>query len=237
MKNNYTYYLVLFISLFLSPLTLFSQKDQIPLETALEQNSERQLIKIGMITASKPAKIKFGAYHSDNRKGASEAKDENGKALLFSFDLFNQEGNKASIEGATNLESNDTNPRNDVSIYISTDIDEEDLWVLLMIKTPETNEFSLKNTFLTNGSDEITFQTATGEPTGKSEVTAPKGITAYINGNPLGAMQYYSGGSFSYKKFIWVSDSMDQQLQFVTAAVFSAMLEVGDYFIDTQFTD
>lgn len=237
MKNVSTYYLALIISLFLTPAALFSQKDQIPLETVLEQNSERQLIKIGMITASKPAKIKFGTYYADNRKGASEAKDGNGKGLLFSFDVLNKEGDKATIEGATNLESNDANPRNDVSIYISTTIDEEDLWVLLMIKTPETNEFSLKNIFLTNGSDEITFQNTIGEPTGKSEVTAPKGITAYINGNPLGAMQYYSGGSFSYKKFIWLSDSMDQQLQLVTAAVFSAMLEVGDYFIDTQFTD
>lgn len=237
MKNVSTYYLALIISLFLTPAALFSQKDQIPLETVLEQNSERQLIKIGMITASKPAKIKFGTYYADNRKGASEAKDGNGKGLLFSFDVLNKEGNKATIEGATNLEPNDANPRNDVSIYISTTIDEEDLWVLLMIKTTETNEFSLKNIFLTNGSDEITFQNTIGEPTGKSEVTAPKGITAYINGNPLGAMQYYSGGSFSYKKFIWLSDSMDQQLQLVTAAVFSAMLEVGDYFIDTQFTD
>jgi len=50
-------------------------------------------------------------------------------------------------------------------------------------------------------------------------------------------MQYYSGGSFSYKKFIWISEQSEPQLQLVMAAVFSAMLEVGDYFEDGGFTD
>lgn len=237
MKIDSPYYYVLILCLILSSSALFSQKDQIPLESGLEQNSERQLIKVGMITANKPAKIKFGAFNSDNRKGAADAKDENGKALLFSFDLMHKDGNKATIEGASNMEPKDSDPRDDVSVYISTNIDEEDLWVLLMVKTSEANEFSLKNLYLTNGSDEINFKNVIGDPTGNSDVTAPKGITAYINGNALGAMQYYSGGSFSYKKFIWISDSMDEQLQLITAAVFSAMLELGDYFIDTQFTE
>lgn len=237
MKTNSHIHLTLITCLFLMTSSLFSQKDQIPLESSLEQNSERQLIKIGMITSAKPAKIKFGTFYSDNRKGASDAKDENGKPLLFSFDLLDKEGNKAKIEGASNVESKEMNQRDDASVYITTTIDEEDLWVLLMVKTPELNEFSLKNIYLTNGTDEITFGNTIGAPMGKSEVTAPKGLTAYINGNALGAMQYYSGGSFSYKKFIWISSAMDQQLQLVTASVFSAMLELGDYFVDTQFTD
>ena len=236
--------LTIFLSLSLTVLFnthISAQKDQIPIEPSLDQHSERQLIKIGMITASKPAKLKFGVFSSDNRKGGSTAKDENNKPLLFSFDLLNASGEKASIEGATNINikegSTEVEIKGDVSIYITTSIDQDDLWVLLMAKTPETKEFSLKNIFLTNGTDEITFKNSIGEPTGKSEVTAPKGIIAYINGNPLGAMQYYSGGSFSYKKFIWISKSMDEQLQLVTAAVFSSMLEVGDYFIDTEFVD
>ena len=231
------YYIALIAILIISTSKLQAQKDQMPLDYSLEQNSERQLIKIGMITASKPAKLKFGAFSSDNRKGASAAKDENNKTLLFSFDLLKVEGSKATIEAATNIESGDLNVRDDASIYITTSIDQDDLWVLLMAKTPDSKEFSLKNILLTNGDDEITFKNSIGEPTGKSEVTAPKGIIAYINGNALGAMQYYSGGSFSYKKFIWISKSMDEQLQLVTAAVFSAMLELGDYFIDTEFVD
>lgn len=236
--------LTIFLSLSLTLLVITdirAQKGQIPIESSLDQHSERQLIKIGMITSSKPAKLKFGVFSSDNRKGDSAAKEENNKPLLFSFDLLNASGEKASIEAATNIEnkeaSTDVEKKGDLSIYITTSIDQDDLWVLLMAKTPETKEFSLKNIFLTNGTDEITFKNVIGEPTGKSEVTAPKGITAYINGNPLGAMQYYSGGSFSYKKFIWISKTMDEQLQLVTAAVFSSMLEVGDYFIDTEFVD
>ena len=233
-----------FLSVSLSVLgitDLIAQKDQIPIEAALDQNSERQLIKIGMITANKPAKLKFGAFNSDNRKGVSTAKDENNNALLFSFDLFNSSKEMASIEAASNLENKEATSndelRADVSVYITTTIDKEDLWVLLIARTPETKSFSLKNIFLTNGTDEITFKNTRGEPTGKSEATAPKGIVAYINGNPIGAMQYYSGGSFSYKKFIWISETVDEQLQLVTAAVFSSMLEIGDYFIDAEFVD
>jgi len=236
--------LTIFLSISLSVLIIndiSAQKDQIPIESSLDQQSERQLIKIGMITASKPAKLKFGVFSSDNRKGASTAKDDSNKALLFSFDLFNSSGEQASIEAATNVEKKNTSTdieiKGDVSIYINTTIDQDDLWVLLMAKTPETKEFSLKNIFLTNGTDEITFKNVIGEPTGKSEVTAPKGIVAYINENPIGAMQYYSGGSFSYKKFIWISKTMDEQLQLITASVFASMLEVGDYFIDTEFVD
>lgn len=237
MKKASLYYFALIAFLIISTSKLHAQKDQIPLESSLEQNSERLLIKIGMIKASKPAKLKFGDFNSDNRKGASEAKDENNKALLYSFDILKVGGSKATIEAATNIENGDANLRDDASIYITTSIDEDDLWVLLMAKNPDSKEFSLKNVFLTNGDDEITFKNTIGEPTGKSEITAPKGIIAYINGNALGAMQYYSGGSFSYKKFIWISKSMDEQLQLVTAAVFSAMLELGDYFIDTEFVD
>ncbi len=237
MKKASLYYFILITFLIISTSKLQAQKDQIPLESSLEQNSERLLIKIGMITASKPAKLKFGDFNSDNRKGASDAKDENNKGLLYSFDLLKVGGSKATIEAATNIENGDANVRDDASIYITTSIDEDDLWVLLMAKNPDSKEFSLTNVFLTNGDDEITFKNAIGEPTGKSEITAPKGIIAYINGNALGAMQYYSGGSFSYKKFIWISKSMDEQLQLVTAAVFSAMLELGDYFIDTEFVN
>ena len=232
----------LFISLSVMGITdLIAQKDQIPIEARLDQNSERQLIKIGMITAKKPAKLKFGAFSSDNRKGVSTAKDENNNALLFSFDLLNSTNAIASVEAASNVKNKDAvsddELKADASIYITTTIDTEDLWVLLIARTPETKAFSLKNIFLTNGTDEITFKNVTGEPTGKSEATAPKGIIAFLNGNPIGAMQYYSGGSFSYKKFVWISDAEDEQLQLVTAAVFSSMLEIGDYFIDAEFID
>ena len=218
-----------------------AQKDQIPLESRLEQSSERLLIKIGMIKSNKPAKLKFGDYASDNIKGGSVDKNDKTKTLLFSFNLSNQKGETAFIEATSNIKNtvptNDQNVKDDVSTYITTNIDKEDLWVLLTTKTPETGDFSVGNIFLTNGYDEIIFKHIIGEPTGKSMVTAPKGITAFLDGNPVGAMQYYSGGSFSYKKFIWISENSDDQMQLVMAAVFSSLMEIGNYFTDAGFTD
>jgi len=220
---------------------LFAQKDQIPLESKLEQASERQLIKIGMISASKPAKLKFGNFSTDNRKGISTTQGDDASQLLFSFDLQNTKGDLAKVEASGNKENvkteKESQEQNDISVYITTSLDQDDLWVLLIGKNNESKELSLKDIFLTNGNEEITFKHVIGTPTNKSEVTAPKGIEAFIDDYPIAAMQYYSGGSFSYKKFIWISEQSEPQLQLVMAAVFSAMLEVGDYFQDGGFTD
>lgn len=213
---------------------LFAQKDQIPLEAQLENNSERQLIKIGMITASKPPKLKFGTYANDNRKGQSTETGDEPNELLFSFDLKNNKGDVAKVEASGSKESG---AQDDISVYITTTIDQDDLWVLLVSKSVESKDLSLKNIFLTNGTEEILFRQVIGEPTNKSEVTAPKGIEASIDDYPIAAMQYYSGGSFSYKKFIWISDKAEPQLQLVMAAVFASMLEIGDYFDGTDISE
>lgn len=229
---------------------LFAQKDQIPLDPKLANHSERLLIKIGMISKDKPAKLKFGTFSTDKRNGPSDLKKtdvatgiqtEDPSSLLFSFEVTNKTGDIAKVETVSNEETkpyvNSDTAADDVSVYISTSIDPEDLWVMLMTKTAGTELFSLKNIFLTNGNDEISFEIVIGEPTGKMENTAPKGIEAYINGNPIGALQYYSGGSFSYKKFIWITDQSDPQMQLIMAAVFSAMMEVADYFEESSFTE
>lgn len=236
-------YFVIALTLFaiVSPVLLQAQKDQIPLDPVLEKASERQLIKIGMITESKPAKLKFGKYSTDNRKGVSQKEGDDPTELLFSFDLKNNKGDLAKIEAAGNKEasnsSKETEGLNDISVYITSSLDQEDLWVLLITKPGDGSDLSLKNIFLTNGEEEIEFKNVMGTPTNKSENTAPKGIEAFIDDYPIGAMQYYSGGSFSYKKFIWISDKTQPQIQLVLAAVFSSLLEVGDYFQDAGFTD
>ena len=213
---------------------LSAQKDQIPLEIQLEQNSERQLIKIGMISASKPAKLKFGTYSTDDRKGQSMTEGGNSTKLLFSFNVNNSQGDVAKVEASAGKDSKD---QNDTSVYISTNLDQEDLWVLLVGTSPESTDLSVHNIFLTNGDKEITFKNVIGFPTNKSELTAPKGIEVFIDDYPIAAMQYYSGGSFSYKKFIWISEESEPQLQLVMAAVFSSLLEIGDYFDGNGFTD
>ncbi len=234
-------FLFVFLMILMGPsVKLFAQKDQIPLELQLENSSERQLIKIGMITEAKPAKLKFGVFSTDNRKGASTTAGDDASELLFSFDLMNSKGDLAKVEASGNKEAgkmSKENEQNDVSVYITTSLDQDDLWVLLIGKSTESQDLSLKDIFLTNGVEEITFNHVIGAPTNKSEVTAPKGIEAFLDDIPIAAMQYYSGGSFSYKKFIWISEQSEPQLQLVMAAVFSAMLEIGDYFEDTGFSD
>ena len=234
-------FLFVFLMILMGPtVQLFAQKDQIPLELQLENSSERQLIKIGMISEAKPAKLKFGVFSTDNRKGPSTSQGDDAAELLFSFDLMNTKGDLAKVEASGNKETGKTskeNQENDVSVYITTSLDQDDLWVLLIGKSAESQDLSLKDIFLTNGDEEITFNHVIGAPTNKSEVTAPKGIEAFIDDYPIAAMQYYSGGSFSYKKFIWISEQSEPQLQLVMAAVFSAMLEIGDYFEDTGFSD
>lgn len=240
MKPVYHLYLIL-MCLLTSSFVIYGQKDQIPLDLILEQASDRQLIKIGMVSASKPAKLKFGNFSTDNRKGISTSKGDKPVELLFSFDLLHTNGNQAHVEASGNQEnaktSKDEQAANDISVYINTNLDEEELWVLLVTKPADKKDLSLNNIFLTNGDDEITFKHVIGTPMNNSEVTAPKGIEAFIDDYPIAAMQYYSGGSFSYKKFIWISQKSEPQLQLVIAAVFSAMLEIGDYFDGNGFTE
>lgn len=240
MKPIYHLHLVL-MCLLTSSLVIYGQKDQIPLDPILEEASDRDLIKIGMVSASKPAKLKFGKFSTDNRKGLSISEGDKPVELLFSFDLLNTNGDQAHVEASGSQEnaksSKDGQTANDISVYISTNLDEDDLWVLLVTKPADNKDLSIHNIFLTNGDEEITFKHVVGTPMNKSEVTAPKGIEAFIDDYPIAAMQYYSGGSFSYKKFIWISQKSEPQLQLVMAAVFSALLEIGDYFDGNGFTE
>ena len=234
MKHIYTF--LFMILMLIGVQEINAQKDNIPLEPKLEQQSERLLIKIGMISKTKPAKLKFGDFATIDPKGAS-VRETDRTELDFSFIVVNQKRDSAFVEGVKNSSKAGHIAEKDMSVYITTSIDQDDLWVLLMTKTPGTSEFSLKNIYLTNGDDEITFNQVIGEQKGNYPETAPKGIEAFIDGNPIGAMQYYSGGSFSYKKYIWISNQFDAQMQLVVAAVFSSMMEIADYFEDDTITD
>lgn len=227
--------------LILSSSEILAQKDQIPLEPLLEQASQRQLLKIGMIKESKPAKLKFGTFSTDNNLGKSQSNEDDKGELSFSFDLKDGTGNSARIEASKNENMSKASKENetldDTSVYITTNLDPDDLWVLLISKSSDSKDISLANIFLTNGEEEITFKTVVGIPTNKSENTAPKGIEAFLDDYPIGAMQYYSGGSFSYKKFVWINEKSTPQIQLVMASVFSTMLYQGDYFQDSGFTE
>lgn len=240
MNKNYCL-LLLSLLLTVCPEILHAQKDQIPLDAILEASSERQLIKIGMITDTKPAKLKFGTYSTENREGVTTTGDDDQPSLLFSFDVENGKGDIAHVEASQNNDTEATSKQDqdqhNLGVYITTSLDDDDLWVLLITQPLDNQDLSLNDIFFTNGTDEIVFKHVVGIPTGKTENTAPRGIEAFMDDYPIGAMQYYSGGSFSYKKFIWLSEKNEPQIQLVLASVFAAMMEIGDYFEDYGFTD
>lgn len=233
-------HIILFILIFACLQKVYSQKNQIPLSPQLEANSKQELIKIGMINKKKPPKLRFGAYHTENRQGASDdlkrvqTIDQKGK-LSFSFDLVNDKGDSTHVEALEQLTK--TGQIAETSIYFSTNIDQEDLWILMCSPPSNQKELSLSQFIFTNGVEEIEFVLIVGDPTNKSEVTAPKGIEAYYEGNSIGAMQFYSGGSFSYKKYIWISDIYDDQIKMIVAAAFSAIMEIGAYFEDVTVVE
>ena len=204
----------------------FAQKITLPIDPSIAQNTSPELIKIGMVKKDVPPKVKFGPFSTDQRQGAG--KDMNGDPLRYSF-VVEQNGETAIVQAA--------NKEDDRSIYISTSLDEEELWILLMAKTPGEENYSAEQLFLTNGEEELEIRTVIGDATGKYDNTSPRGVELYIEEQALGAMQYYSGGSFSYKKYIWIRNDIDPRMQLVTAAVFCTMLQESGNFEDVMVVE
>jgi hypothetical protein len=215
---------------------ILAQDKDVPLAQSLSQNSEKWLIKIGMITDKKPPKLKFGDYVTDNRRGYSSSTDETKligpsdpktTQFKFGFDLVNRSNDSAFVEASVDVRKDSLR---DVSVYMATNLKPEELWILILKEPSGKNEMSLSDMVLTNGDEEISLNYVMGDPLGKGEITAPKGITLMLEGLTLGTMQYDSGGTFAYKKYIWINQQADPQLQLISAAVFSAIMETAGYF-------
>ena len=198
---------------------IHAQQDQPPLDAQLLKNSEKWLIKIGMISGKKPPKLKFGEFSTVDRSGAA-GED-------FSMTMVNSANDSVFVKGINEKESGKN--QNDISVYINTSIDTEELWILMMTRPPLSKK--------TDGFSEITFEKIMAEPKGDIEETAAKAVQLLSDGMPIAAMQYDSGATFSYKKYIWISKRMDPQTQLMAAAAFSALLEIGEYFSDIVIVD
>ena len=223
--------------------SVLAQDKDVPLAQSLLQNSEKWLIKIGMITDKKPPKLKFGGYLTDNRRGRTASTGETKligpsnpetTEFKFGFDLINQRKDSAYVEASVDISKDSLR---DVSVYMATSLKPEELWILILKEPSGKNEMSLSDMVLTNGDEEITLNYVLGDPLGKGEITAPKGITLMLEGLTLGTMQYDSGGTFAYKKYIWINRQADPQLQFISAAVFSAIMETAGYFEKVTLTE
>ena len=226
---------LMLVLLFLAQGARAQDKD-IPLPPGLGKNSDKWLIKIGMITNKKPPKLKFGDYATENRRGPGTTTEQtrligtgDGKTveLKFAFDLVRDRKDSVIVEASVD-KSRDS--LRDLSVYLATSIRPEDLWVLILREPSGANQMSLNDMMLTNGEEEIAIDYVLGEPQGKGEITAPKGLSLMLEGLTLGSMQYDSGGSFAYKKYIWIDRTADQHLQLLAAAVFSSILETAGYF-------
>ena len=220
-----------------------SQDKDIPIPESLRQNSERWLIKIGMITGKKPPKVKFGSYSTENRKGASVSTDETrligpsadkSTQLKFALDVVPSKTDSAYVEASVDMSKDSLR---DVSVYMATNLKPEELWVLILKEPTGTGIMSLSDMVLTNGDEDIDIVTVIGDPLGKSEFTAPKGISLMQEGLTLGAMQYYSGGNFAYKKYIWINKQIEPHLQLIAASVFASLLETAGYFETVTLED
>lgn len=234
---------VLLTCLILASENSYAQDKDVPLSSSLTQNSEKWLIKIGMITGKKPPKLKFGDYFTDDRRGSSTTTEgteligpTDGKTTQqkFAFDLLNGKNESVVVEASVDM-SNDS--LRDVSVYMASSLKQDDLWILILKEPSGKNEMFLSDMVLTNGEEEISLSQVIGEPLGKGEVTAPKGITLMLEGMTLGTMQYDSGGTFAYKKYIWINQSADRHLQQITASVFAALLETAGYFEKVTLED
>ncbi len=208
----------------------------IPISESLRQNSEKWLIKIGMINGKKPPKVKFGPYVTENRRGAEATTDrtrligpsaDKSTQLKFALDVIPRKTDSAYVEAS--VETSKDSLR-DVTVYMATNLKPDELWVLILKEPTGTGIMSLSDMVLTNGDEDIDIFSTVGDPLGKSEFTAPKGITLMQEGLALGSMQYYSGGNFAYKKYIWINNSIEPHLQLVTAAVFASIMEAAGYF-------
>ena len=228
--------IVLCICLALSSASSFAQDKDIPISESLRQNSEKWLIKIGMINGKKPPKVKFGPYTTENRKGAETSTDgtrligpssDKSTQLKFSLDLVANKRDSAYAEASIDMSMDSLR---DVSVYMATNLKPEELWILILKEPSSTGLMSLNDMVLTNGDEDLEIYEVIGDQLGKSEFSAPKGITVMQEGLTLGSMQYYSGGNFSYKKYIWINRTISPHLQLITGAVFASILETAGYF-------
>lgn len=224
-------------ALLFSGALAFGQEDKdIPISESLRQNSEKWLIKIGMINGKKPPKVKFGPYTTENRRGSEVSTDQTrligpssdkSTQLKFALDVIPRKTDTAHVEASVDMSRDSLR---DVSVYMATNLKPDELWVMIMKEPTGTGIMSLSDMVLTNGDEDIEIYPVMGEPQGKSEFTAPKGITLMQEGLILGSMQYYSGGNFAYKKYIWINNSTESHLQMIAAAVFASIMETAGYF-------
>jgi hypothetical protein len=261
MKNKDFVYPLLILLLF--PVFLSSQVKEIPIEKALASNAEKVKVKLGAAVLNKTFPIKIGSFEMKKvpRKKSFDPDSkfmgipvENNYTSTFATTMVDKKGGTIWIEAAQNINSEEVfalelnryitigqdsliSDSNISSVFINTSEQKEDQWLLLMSKTEGTYEFPIKNMSLRNRSQKITFAIKDTEPYGSIISESSKGIECYLDGNPIAALQYKTGGGFGSKQIAWISNDNSKHLKMIVTAAFASILQLTEGGMVYYFTE
>lgn len=242
---------------------MFSQAKEIPLEQEFLVNSEKLRVKVGASTLSSTFSIKIGSYKMKKvAKKKSFDPDskfmgipiENSYTSTFSATLVGEKGGTVWIEAAQNINRKELfaleinrymslgqdsliSDSNVSSVFINSSEQKEDQWLLLMSKIEGTNAFSVKELSLRNQSQKITFVITDTEPFGSILKEASKGIECSLDGEPIAAFQYKTGGGFGYKQIVWISNENSKHMKMILTAAFASILQLMEGGLVYYFTE
>ena len=231
--------------------TISAQKPELPLHPDLKNNSKKMKVKLGPKYLNSTFAIKIGDYKMARRKIKRKYADEdkfmgvpmeNSQLATFSTILTSKNKDTAYIDVASNITKKETHEimlfnffvvreyeliedSNFSSVFITTSLDKEAHWLLVLSSTGEY-EFSASDTYLIKGRTYITAKAIKTEPFGSIMQSSARGIEFYLDNKPLGAFQYTSGGGMGYKQYVWISDQATPEQELALTAAFAAILEL-----------
>jgi hypothetical protein len=243
-----------FSFLLLASLNIHAQKDII-ISDSLSINSERLPVKLGIQWMGKMWKIHFGEYSiisskmgwtsTSSKSNLFNTKTESKTKEKFSFVMTGKSNDTALVNAANNIEIQSIQEieilphvytgNNEIlkqsrnfSAFITVNNDTANTWALLMnVIHTNTNEGSY-DAFLTDGQRKFMIAPASSNKNGADNRKIPAlGYEFFENGNSVGALQYYGGGTFGLNKnIVWLNNSLDDKTKLLLSAAMSAILQI-----------
>jgi len=249
--------LVLFVSV-ISISLLNGQQKEIVIDDDLAATAEKMKVKMGAQVIGKIMKFKFGNYAvTDSKNGWTtstggtnflETKARSETNNEFSFELTDKSlSEKAIVNAASSMTSEEIRSFNlfstlaigsdelvlsthNFSAFISTSLNEEDVWVLIKSLEDGSQANYEFRAFLTSQDRTISIERTTSNKEGQDSRSIPaKGYEFIENGKSLCAVQYYGGGMMGMNKnIIWIRSELSAKEKLILASAMTALLQV-DY--------
>ena len=231
-----------------------SQKD-IVISDSLTVNGEKLNVKMGSHGFGKIWKFSFGEYGVASSKmgwtinsakgNFFNTKTESKSTEKFSFLMTSKVNDSATVNAANNilvqsLQSMEIFPgfnwgtdelvqeSRNFSAFIIVNHDTSETWALLMNMIRGSSVLVKDEALLTNGQRKILVVPTTSNLHGGDSRSLPAlGYEFVENGQSLGAVQYYGGGSFGVNKnIVWISKPLDNRMKIILAAASTAILQL-----------